>query len=263
MLRSVVLLVIFLFTFNVFGAERVILLAPAAADIFEKLGCAEYVAGKTKSVSQFPDAFQVGSHIRPNLELIMSLKPDLIVIPSNRFFTEEMVREAGVPVFEYDPVTLDEILIKIRELGDVMGRSSEAAEIISQMLGMLEAVKPVAVRPSVLFEVMEIPYTLAGRGNIVSDIIARAGGDNMVDDRRKMVRFSLEKAVEMNPAFYIWQVGPMNKQPVDPAVRAEFRTMSAEFIQVDETSFSRANTNSFVNLLELNRLFLTHAEEIR
>ncbi len=80
MLRSVLILVVLLFTFNAFAADRVIVLAPAAADILQKLGSSSQIVGKTKSVEEFPNALKVGSHIRPNLEIIMSLKPDLIII---------------------------------------------------------------------------------------------------------------------------------------------------------------------------------------
>lgn len=263
MLRWVVLPVILIFTFNLYAADRVVLLAPAAADILAKLGCEEKIAGKTKSVEEFPDALNVGSHIRPNLELIMSLSPDMIIIPSNRFFTEEMVKEANVPVVQYNPSTLEGILAGIAELGRVMERNSEAEKLIKELRGKLDGVQMPEKVPSVVFEVMQLPYTVAGEGNIVADIIAKAGGKFITDSSKKMVRFSMEKVVELNPDIYIYQTGPMNKSPEPPEERAVFKSMKAQYLNVDEREYSRANSSSFDKVLELNSYFNDFAKRNR
>ena len=255
MLKSLVLLVILSFTFSAFAAERVILLAPAAADIMHKLGCEDKIVGKTKSVEEFPNAMKVGSHIRPNIELIMSLKPDVIVIPSNRFFTEAMVKEVGVPVFQYNPLTLDEILVGIAEVGELMGKQSEAKELNAQLRSMMKHLKGINDAPVVVFESMQMPYTVAGSKSIVADIIKRAGGKFAIEDERKIVRFNMESAVAINPDIYIYQVGPMNKNPEPPAEGAVFRTMKAKYLKGDERKFSRANSISFENVIMLNELF--------
>lgn len=260
MLKWVLPAVILIFTFNAFAADRVILLAPAAADIMEKLGCEAKIVGKTKSVEEFPDAMKVGSHIRPNMELILSLSPDLIIIPSNRFFTEEMTKKVGVPVAEYNPVTLDGVLKGITKLGLLMGKTAEAEKLNSGLTAKIADLEMPEIRPSVLYEVMQIPYSVAGEGNIVTDIINKAGGKNVSESGKKIVRFSMEAAVDKNPDIYIYQVGPMNKNPEAPAERAIFRTMKSEYMQVDEKEFSRANTVSFDNVLKLNRFFIEFAK---
>lgn len=255
MLKSVVLLAAFLFTCSAFSADRIVLLAPAAADIIKKLGCGEKVAGKTRSVDEFSDAVKVGSHIRPNLEIIMSLKPDLIITQSNRFFTEEMRAKAGVPVLEYSPVTLDGILGGIAEIGAALDRASEAEKLILELEKMLADVKKTDYIPSVLFEVMELPYAVAGQGNIVSDIIRAAGGENKAEGDEKMIKMSVEYAVGTDPDIYIYQEGPMNKKPVPPGERQAFSLIKPVVIKVDEKKYSRPNTVSFENVLELNRVF--------
>lgn len=60
----------------------------------------------------------------------------------------------------------------------------------------------------------------------------------------------------MNPDFYLFQIGPMNKKkPVPPAERPSFRMLSSEFLKVDEKRFSRANSVSFDNVIMLNKVF--------
>jgi len=263
MLRSAVLLVILIFTFNAFAADRVVLLAPAAADIMLKLRCGEKIIGKTKSVEEFPDAMKVGSHIRPNIELIMSLEPDLIIIPSNRFFTEEMVKEVGVPVVEYNPATLEGVLEGISDIARLMDKVVEGDALKNDLRVMTANLQMPNVKPRVMFEVMQIPYTVAGEANITADIIRAAGGDYLFTGKKKMVRYSMENTVASDPDIYFYQVGPMNKNPEPPEQRAVFKTMTSEFIQVDEKEFSRANTQSFENVVKLNKLFTEFAKRQR
>jgi iron complex transport system substrate-binding protein len=263
MLRWVLAAVILIFTFNAFAAERVILLAPAAADIMSKLGCDAQIVGKTKSVDEFPNAEKVGSHIRPNMELIMSLSPDLIIIPSNRFFTEEMMKQVGVPVAEYNPITLDEILDEITKLGFLMDKRAEAETLNSRLRSKIENIQMPEATPTVLYEVMQLPFSVAGQNSIVTDIIRKAGGQNIAESKNKIVRYSLEAAVEKNPDIYIYQVGPMNKNPEPPETRAIFKAMDSEYLMVDEKEFSRANSVSFDKVLELNRIFTEFAKRKR
>ena len=263
MLRWVLTAVILIFTFNAFAAERVILLAPAAADIMSKLGCEAQIVGKTKSVNEFPNAKKVGSHIRPNIELIMSLSPDLIIIPTNRFFTEEMMKQVGVPVAEYNPVTLDEILEDITKLGLLMGKGGEAKKLNGELKAKIADLKMPEIRPTVLYEVMQLPFSVAGKNNIVTDIITKAGGQNVAESKNKIIRYSMEAAVEKNPDIYIYQVGPMNKKPEAPESRAIFKTMESEYLKVDEREFSRANSVSFDKVLELNKIFTEFAKRNR
>jgi len=255
MLKLMAMLAVTLFTFNLHAAERVVLLAPAAADIMLKLGCESRIVGKTKSVEEFEHALKVGSHIKPNVELIVSLNPDMIIVSSNRFFTEEMAAKVKVPVIKYNPVTLSEILDDIRRLGKLMGKAAKAEELNKKLIRQMNELHLPANKPGVLFEVMQIPFTLAGEESIVTDIVKHAGGRNLLTEKRKLVRFSIEKAVSMNPDYYIYQVGPMNKAPTPPEKRPHFQAINPEYLQVDEKLFSRANSNSFKNVLMLNKLF--------
>mgnify|MGYP001227070942 CR=1 FL=1 len=104
LLRAALLLL--LFSTSSFAAQRIVILAPAVADIIEKLDATALVVGKTRNVEAFPQAQKVGSHIRPNLELITALNPDLLVISSNKFFSAEMATKVKAKLFHYNPNSL-------------------------------------------------------------------------------------------------------------------------------------------------------------
>lgn len=239
---------------NAQGYDQVVLLAPAAADIFSRLNLSDKVVGVTKNVQEFPDAKQVGSHIRPNAELIKVLKPDLIVISSSRFFEDSVAAAIGADVITYAPETLEGILSEITHIGALMDRQAEAEDLVITLREKLTQVRPVTGARAV-FEVTAVPYTLAGQEHIVSDIIRAAGGENALTDARKLVKYSAEGVLALAPACYIWQEGPMNKNPIPPAERPEFARLGARYFNVNETDFSRANTRTFDNVLLLNAFF--------
>jgi len=259
MSRLLPVLLLLLFTTRCFAAERIVILAPAAADIVAKLDAGPLVVGKTRNVAEFPQATEVGSHIRPNLEIITSLKPDLLVISSNRFFSQEMAEKVGAEIFFYHPNSLEEVLDRTGQLAVLLGREKQTEKLIESQRQKLEQVKPLKVAPRVIYEITEAPLTIAGTGNILADIVRAAGGVLVSGGERKLLRFNPEAVLTLQPDVYLWQVGPMNRNPTPPAERGQYQALKADYLKVDELQYSRANTTSFDNVLELNRYFLGRA----
>ena len=256
MYRLAPVLLLLLFTTTSFAAERIVVLAPAAADIIEQLDAAALVVGKTRNVEEFPQASKVGSHIRPNLEIITALQPDLLVIGSNKFFSQEMAAAVDAQVFHYSPNSLEEILEQTAALAALIGRQELAQQLIAAQRQKLTQVLPLPTAPKVLYEISEAPLTIAGSGNILADIITRAGGEFVSGGERKMLRFNPEAVLALQPEIYLWQTGPMNQNPTPPAERGQYALLKADYLRVDQLQYSRANSKSFDNVLELNRYFL-------
>jgi len=255
MFRLLAALLLFLLPTASFALERIVVLAPAAADIIEQLGAAELVVGKTRNVEEFPQATLVGSHIRPNLEIITSLRPDLLVISSNKFFSKEMAEKVDAQLFHYRPNRLEEILEQTRKLARLIKRDKQAHKLIEAQRQKLKQISPIAVAPKVIYEITEVPLTIAGSENILADIIETGGGEFVSAGKRKMLRFNPEAVLALQPEIYIWQVGPMNQRPTPPSERGQYRLLKTNYLKVDQLQYSRANTKSFDNVLELNRHF--------
>lgn len=258
MFRYLLTLIVFVFAHSTFAYERVVLLAPAAGDIFIKLHAQDKVVGVTKSNHDFPDALKVGSHIKPNIELIKGLEPDLLVISSNRFFSDDLANKVGADVVKYDPTSLDSILQKISQFGDLLNKKSEAEKLIQKMVKIRNQIQPLAKQPSVIFEVTESPFMIAGQRSIVSSIISEAGGRLIAPEQRKIAKFNVESVLIDNPDFYLYQVGPMNQKPTPPMERPNYKIMHSKVIKVEQLEFSRANTRSFELALEFNKTFLAN-----
>ncbi|HKJ04160.1 MAG TPA: ABC transporter substrate-binding protein [Geopsychrobacteraceae bacterium] len=255
MSRLLAALLLLLFPSFSVAAQRIVVLAPAAADIIERLDAAALVVGKTRNVQEFPHAQKVGSHIRPNLEIITSLEPDLLVVSSNKFFSKGMAETVEAQTFFYNPNSLEEILEQTLSLAILIGREKQALALIETQRKKLRQIKPVAVPPKVIYEITEAPLTIAGSDNILADIIAKAGGEFVSGGQRKMLRFNPEAVLVLQPNVYIWQEGPMNQNPTPPDKRGHYQSLNAEYLQVEQLQYSRANSTSFDNALQLNRYF--------
>ncbi len=255
MYRLLLVLLLLSLSTESFSGQRIVLLSPAAGDIIKKLGASDQVVGVTRNLDGFTTATKVGSHIRPNVEIIRALNPDLLIISSNRFFSTEMATAVGAEVYYYQPHTLEEITEQISSLAARLDKAQEGEELVAKQWQKLKYLAPIKVAPKVLFEVTEMPLMVAGSKHIVTAIVARAGGELLAPSKRKLVRYNAEAVLALQPDVYIYQVGPMNKNPQPPAQRSIFSRLKAKFLQVDELSFSRANTHSFDNVVKLNNYF--------
>lgn len=256
MYRWLPVLLLLLFSSNCLAVERIVVLAPAAVDILTQLKVEDRVVGVTRSVREFSEAKRVGSHIRPNLEIIRALQPDLLILSSNRFFSDAMAQAVDAEVFYYHPETLENILQQTAELAALLEKEETGKQLIRKQRNKLKEVKPLHQSPKVVYEVTALPLMLAGQKNIVRDIIEHAGGNLLTPGNRKLVRFNMEAILAQQPDIYIYQVGPMNQNPTPPQDRGPLGRLDAKFLRVDELQYSRANTKSFDNVLELNRYFL-------
>ncbi len=241
---------------NAYTYNRVVILAPAVGDIFKKLHISNTVVGITKHMRGFKNATKVGSHIRPNIEIISSLHPDLIIISSTKFFNKSLQKNIKAKVYTYNPYKLSQILDTLNDFGKMFNKEDLANKLIVKLKNKLSNVKKLNKKPKVVFEVMQLPYIVSGKKDIVNDIIEKAGGINIVKVNKKHVRYSYEKVLEAKPDFYLYQIGPMNKNPIPPEKREVLKTLKAKFIKIDERAFSRPNTLSFDNVLKLNKIFM-------
>ena len=261
--RLIVLIaIIVLSSFNLsFAYERVVLLAPDAADIFHKLGLDSVVVGKTRNVKLFKNATVVGTHLTVNTEILLSLKPDLIVVRNRTKFNLPKLKKAKILI--YNPHTLNEILKEIELVGEMFNKKEKAKELINSLTDKIKHLKTIDKKPKVVFEVMQTPYLLAGKRCIVSDIIKAAGGINIIDKNRMFVRAQEESILLKKPDIYIYEVGPMNRNPTPPNKRVMFKNYKMLVIKVDESKFLRSNTVSFDDVVFLNNIFYNWSKKKR
>ncbi|KJR43090.1 iron ABC transporter substrate-binding protein [Candidatus Magnetoovum chiemensis] len=235
--------------------ERIVVLYPAVSPILKELGIDKEVVGVTKNDGIYNDAVRVGSHLKPNIEMINALEPQLIIAGSLRSFAADMKAMVKAEVLYYDPKTLDDILEQIRKLGALLNKTEKAENLVTALNQKLTALKPLKSKPRVIYEVMEEPLRVAGKSGIVNAIIEKAGAVNLIEISKNHTTLSIEEVIKLNPDFYIYQEGPMNKNPKDPKERYNLKSLTSAFVKVDEYEFARPGINSFDAVIKLNGIF--------
>ncbi len=239
-------------------ARRIIALYGAFNEILSAMGLEERIVGRTKADSLPPSILgkpSIGTHMRPNIEIILALKPDLILQAAGRkegAAVVDQLRKAGLSVAVFSPNSFETLFSAIRRVGLLTGEESAAEDLVrslGQRLSAVEArLRATEHRPTVFFEVRHTNLLGAGRSSIVNEIIEKAGGRNCIDLPKKMVRIGMETLIEKNPDVYVVQQGPMNQNPSLPSERPHFRVLEAvknkRFLIVDEQVYSRPGPRS-------------------
>jgi iron complex transport system substrate-binding protein len=239
-------------------ARRIISLYGAYSEILFAMGLEDLLVARTRA-DFFPPAIlskpSVGTHLRPNMELVLGLKPDLILQTSGRKYGHEVIRQIadkGLAVASFRPTTFEELFSVIHRLGTLTDHEEAADRLVKQLRGRLQQLsRRLTVtehRPTVFFEVRYPNLLGAGQQSIVNDVILKAGGINCLPNRKKLVRINIETLVGYNPEVYVVQKGPMNRNPAEPKSRPNFRVLKAveeeRVLFVDEHIFSRPGPRS-------------------
>jgi len=239
-------------------ATRIIALYGAYNEILAAMGLESRLVGRTRADRLPPSILarpSIGTHMRPNVELVLALKPDLIVQGAGRrqaMMPVNQLRRQNLNVAVFNPVTFSDLFSVVSRLGALTGEPGRAAELVASLRTRLEAVKErlegVTRRPKVFFEVRYPNLLAAGRRSIVNDVIEHAGGSNCVKVDKKLIRLNMEALISANPDFYIIQRGPMNRNPGPPSERPHFPILESvrkgRVMTVDEQLFSRPGPRS-------------------
>jgi iron complex transport system substrate-binding protein len=193
--------------------------------------------------------------MRPNVEMVMGLKPDLIIQGAGRkeaMMPVNQLSNEGLAVAVFNPTSFSELFSVIERIGTLTGERQKADRLVSSLKARLESVKKrlegTSKRPKLFFEVRYPDILSAGTNSMVNDIIEFAGGSNCVTVKKKIVRMNIETLIACDPDFYVVQKGPMNRDPAPPADRPYFEVLRAvsegRVMTVDEQIFSRPGPRS-------------------
>ncbi len=256
-------------------ARRIISLYGAYGEILFAMGVGNNLVARTRA-DRFPppilDKPSVGTHLRPNMELVLGLQPDLILQAHGKKHGHDVIRqiqEQGLTVASFKPTNFDELFSVIYRLGILTGEEEAASSLVNNLQDRLarlnQRLKVNGRRPKVFFEVRYPNLLGAGQQSIVNDVILKAGGINCLPNEKKLVRINIEMLVGYNPDVYLVQRGPMNRNPGDPRERSNFQAIKAvregRVFFVDEYLFSRPGPRS-VDAVEKLAAYL-HPEEAR
>jgi iron complex transport system substrate-binding protein len=256
-------------------ATRIIALYGAFNEILADMGREDLLIARTAGDDLPPSIAgkpSIGTHLRPNAELIIGLEPDLVLQLGGRGEAMEPVRfleKRGLKVAVFDLENFDQLFSVMERLGTLTASTDQAMERIRFMRSELARIEAqnLPPRPKVIFEARYPTLLAAGQGSMVSEIIFKAGGKNCVAAPDKLVRLGEEELLRLAPDIYLMQAGPMNPSPVPMADRSLFRTLaclnSGQVHVVDQKVFSRPGPRSLEAVRQLSTIISNWKKEVR
>lgn len=170
-------------------ALRIVALVPAANDILLALGDTARLVGRTNfdTVPALQHLPSVGGGLGPDLEVLTTLTPDLVIRfeGSSDTTTPARLDELGIAHLAVRPDKIADIFDMITWLGLVTGRTARAEALASDLKAQLDAVREqTRDEPSVraVFLMGGTPPWAAGPGTFIDELITLAGGVNALAD---------------------------------------------------------------------------------
>lgn len=212
--------------------ERVVSLAPANTEVVAALGALDRLVGRTAFCDYPSEAAGVpvvGDFAQPNVEAIVGAEPDLVLATSGvQADVVTKLEESGAVVLVVDPQTVDALYSSIGRVATVLGDPAAGDRLIAEMrAGIAEVREAVGDREPVpvFLEIAQDPLYTVGSGTLMGELIALAGGDNVVTEQG-YVAYSLEQLVKDDPKVYLATKGSMS-DPKDLAKRVGFGSLAA------------------------------------
>lgn len=172
------------------SAKRIVSLAPSITEILFALGLSEEIVGVT-NFCDYPAAAlskpKIGGFLIPDMERVISLKPDLVIgtKDGNQMEAIQRLTDFGFSVYLVDPKSFDGVVKTIQNIGGIIGRRDESKKIVTNMMTKKEHILALTrslPKLKVFFQVGDTPIVTVGRETLADDLIRLAGGRSISEN---------------------------------------------------------------------------------
>lgn len=202
-------------------AQRIISLAPNITEVLFHIGAGDQIVGADE-YSNYPEAakqiLRVNNHAAANYELILSLKPDLVIAwqSGNGDKIINPLRKLGIPVFVVETHQIERIPNLFRRFGQLSGNNDLAQQRIEEFTQRLQLLGDAQTGKSVVrtfYQIWDQPLITLNGKHMVSDVIELCGGINIFADAVPLVPYvNIESIVAADPQVII-AGGSQEEQP--------------------------------------------------
>lgn len=213
--KKFLLLLIFFPLVYLYGKElKVVSLSPNLTELIFLLKKESTLIGRS-SVCSFPaDALKipiVGNLGNPDLEKIISIKPDIIVLTMAKDMSKiHILRNLGIKVYILPTNRISEYLDTVSALGKILNAEETAVKEIVKVKEKITELKkknlsiPDNKKIKVFWEIWDNPIITAGKNSFLDEYITFAGGKNITGNiNRSYFYISKENIISINPDIII------------------------------------------------------------
>lgn len=201
------------------GEKIVVATSVAVTEILDELGVK--VSGVPTSSYDLPestkDAVKVGNPMNPDLEIIKSLNPDVVVsVDTLGEDYKKLFTDNNIPSEFIDLTTLEGLKTSISTLGERFNKTEKANEILNEL-----KVKEDEFTNLSKEEKKDVLLVFAAPGSMmiatpssyIGNLVDKVGANNIVkDDKKPFVSYSNEEIVKLNPDMVLVMTHGMPEQ---------------------------------------------------
>jgi len=167
--------------------KRVVSLSSSLTDQVNDLGAADMLTGVTMFNPGYRgNAVVVGSYVRPDMERIIALRPDIVLVSD-----EDSIQNSGPALYfglrffrSGRAFNFDDICRGYMQLAGILGRGEYGEQRVELYRQRLELVKRPLRAPRVVFLVSVKPLITASGSSYINSIIESAGGINVFKNEK-------------------------------------------------------------------------------
>lgn len=183
--------------------SRIVSLSSSLTDQVNDLGAGDLLVGVTMFNPVYSGgAVLVGSYVRPDMEKIINLRPDIVLVSDeDSIQTSVIAGRFGLRYFRSGRVfCFDDICEGYLRLARMLGRGGYGESRIKSCRERLEAVSRPALAPRIVFLVSAKPLITVSGNSYINSIIKSAGGINLFESGKTAYPIlSLESLVMCDP----------------------------------------------------------------
>lgn len=188
--------------------HRIVCLMPSVTDTVYALGAGDDVVA-ISDYTKYPAAAQkkpsVGDLIRPSIETIVALHPDLVIgyQPKGPLEITDELERIGIPIFLVSPHGIAGIMHSVETIGQALNRTPQADVLTHSLQMRVDAVKARTSglpAPKVFMPIWYDPITTIGKKAFITEVIEAAGGRSVTDDMsEEWPQVSMEVVLQRAP----------------------------------------------------------------
>ena len=191
--------------------RRIVSLVPAVTEMLFAVGVGDRVVG-VSSFDRFPPEVEriprVGALLDPDVERILSLRPDLVVVYRSQADLQTQLTRAAIPTFAYAHAGMADITVTLRQISERVGASDQGralAEAIERRIAEVRRQSAAGPHPRTMVVFERDSFALRGiyvSGGVgfIHDMVTAAGGRNVFADvKREAVQATTELIIARAP----------------------------------------------------------------
>ncbi|KAA3600480.1 MAG: cobalamin-binding protein [Candidatus Scalindua sp. AMX11] len=257
--------------------KRIISVSPSITEILGVIDADSMLVG-VSLYSYYPSSVKglpkVGSYVKPNIEQIISLNPDLVVMSFDGAPRSDVnkLRKLNINVAVLRSEKFSDIINNINWLGEVLQHQKEAKEVARNLVNRYEQIRSLVKeiqKPTAFYSIALNPIISVGSKSFINDLIHDAGGVNITGDiDQAYPKLTIESIIARSPDILLFSSGMGNELSMEgqlpfwqrwkniPAIRDQ------RFIEIDHDIINRPGPRVVMALALLAQQFHPEKAEV-